>query len=178
MIEQTVILNRSVIFTEITGSPKLPAGTRVTLKLEDVGPCDVVALTPTGTRYEFKSVHIRNFIKTPWVDVASSPDVLPVAPPPAPPAPPAVNPFTIGDVASVEEGLANDTLAPLDVTGSSATENHVLAPKETVAETEAVEIEVDAAPVEASAVEEAPAVEAEASTAKKAETKPQGKKKK
>lgn len=144
MAEHTHILNRPVVFTEIPGSPKLPLGTRLSIKTAMVGnEHDVVALSPTGVRYEFKSTHIQNLLQTPWVDklVVDEPVVSVVAspaPPPVvvvvtPPPPVEVNPYMIGDVASVETGVADDTLPQVDVTGTSAHENFVAEVAEVVA---------------------------------------------
>ena len=82
MIEQTLVLNRAVIFTELPGNTKLPTGTRIIVKMGDAPECDTVAITPTGQRFEFKSSHIRNLIQTPWADLLTSEATKQTAPPP------------------------------------------------------------------------------------------------
>ena len=128
MSDHSHILNRMVIFTEIPGSPKLPEGTKLSAKKAGVGPLhDVVALTPSGQRYEFQSIHISNLLKTPWVTPVSAALAAvdaPQKPKINPPMPtPKENPFTIGDVTTVEDGMVNDSLPQLDVTGSSLKED-------------------------------------------------------
>ena len=81
----------------------------------------MVALTPAGQRHEFNSTHIANLIKTPWVDPIIGDASVKIHAAINPHIPdPIVNPFLIGDVATVEDGIGNDTLPTLDVTGTSS----------------------------------------------------------
>ena len=146
MKEQTHILNRAVIFTEVPGNVKFPAGTRLTVKKGPALEHDVVAIVPTGQRYEFKSFHITNLLRTPWVDSVDLSEAVEV--PTTPPV--EVNPFTIGDVASVEQGLNQDTLPPMDVTGASNDPNpKAVAVVEAPAEAEDVtSVEQEALPLD------------------------------
>jgi len=159
MQESTHVLNRTVVFTEIPGAPRLPVGTRLVVRTNSPVEHYVTAVTPAGQRYEFKSMHIGGLIKTPWVSpvapdgaIKVGPDVTtkPTTSLAAQIAASAkeVNPFTIGDVASVEDGIGNDVMPQLDVTGSSAHEDFNKSEIKPDREFEVTETVVDMGPTE------------------------------
>ena len=121
-MEQSYVLNRSVSFTEIPGSPKIPSGSKISYKPSTVpGEFEVVLITPQGQTHTFKSHFIHRLVQTPWVNTAEGAAITTAnIATQVEPEPDSPNPFTIGDVASVESGIQSDALKPLDVTGSSS----------------------------------------------------------